>query len=99
MKLKLLFTGIVLLFLCSCIDEKTEVTKLSKYSDGIADDLSLFMPFIPLGMSTAGEFVSLVEVEEVFEWMKKNPEAINNKKLSFLKELNEDMNPIVILIE
>jgi hypothetical protein len=80
-------------------NKKTGETKLGKYSDAIADDLTQFMPFVPLGMSTAGEFVSLVEVWEVMEWLEKNPGSINNEKLAFLKELNEDMNPIVILIE
>ena len=79
--------------------KKTGETKLGKYSDNIEDDLTRFMPFIPMGMSTAGEFVSLVEVWEVMEWLEKHPEAMNNEKLSFLKKLDEDMNPIIILVE
>ena len=80
-------------------DKKTGETKLGEHSDGIEDDLTNFMPFNPLGMSTVGEFVSIVDAYEVMEWLEKHPEEQNNKKLSFLKELNEDMNPIVILIE
>ena len=57
------------------------------------------MPFKPLGMSTSGEFVSLVEVWEVMDWLEKHPEAKNNKNLSFLKDLDEEANPIVILGE
>lgn len=79
--------------------KKTGVTKISKNSDEIEDDLTHFMPFIPLGMSTSGEFVSLVEAWKVMEWLEKHPEAINNEKLAFLKGLNEEMNPVVILIE
>jgi len=79
--------------------KQTGETKLGKNSDGIEDDLTRFMPFTPLGISTSGEFVSLVEVWEVLEWLENHPEVLNNEKLSFLKELNEDMNPIVILVE
>lgn len=80
-------------------NKKTAETKLSKHKDGIEDDLTCFMPFKPLGMSTSGEFISLVEVWEVMDWLKKHPEAKNNKNLSFLKDLDEEMNPVVILIE
>ena len=80
-------------------DKKTGETKLSKYSDGIEDDLMNFMPFNPMGMSTSGEFTSLVDVNVLMEWLEKHPEKLNNEKLSFIRELNDDMNPIVILIE
>ncbi|MDR0698892.1 MAG: DUF4934 domain-containing protein [Tannerella sp.] len=80
-------------------NKKTGKTKLSNNKEGIEDDLTHFMPFKPLGMSTSGEFVSLVEVWDVMEWLEKHPEAKDNKNLSFLKDLDEEMNPIVILIE
>ena len=80
-------------------DKKTGQTKLSNNSDTIEDDLTYFMPFIPLGISTSGEFVSLVEAWKVMEWLEKNPEAVKHANLSFLKELNAEMNPIVILVE
>jgi hypothetical protein len=79
--------------------KKTGETKLSKFSDTIEDDLSHFIPFNPLGISSSGEFVSLVEAWEALEWLEKHPEAKNNEKLSFLKDLDEEMNPIVILID
>jgi hypothetical protein len=80
-------------------DKETGVTKLGRHSDGIEDDVTRFMPFSPLGLSTAGEFVSLVEAGDVMEWLEKHPEAIDNEQLSFLKELDEDKNPVVILVE
>jgi len=80
-------------------DKITSATKLCKYIDEIEDDITYFMPFTPLGVSTSGEFVSLVEAWEVMEWLEKHPGAINNENLSFLKALDEDDNPIVILIE
>ncbi len=80
-------------------NKKTGKAILSENEDGIEDDLIHFMPFKPLGMSTSGELVSLVEVWEVMDWLEKHPEAKNNKNLSFLNDLDEDMNPIVVLIE
>lgn len=80
-------------------NKQTDKIVLSRNKDGIEDDLTHFMPFKPLGMSTSGEFVSLVEVWEVMDWLEKHPEAKHNKNLPFLKNLDEDMNPIVILVE
>jgi hypothetical protein len=80
-------------------DKQTGKTKLSKFSNAIEDDLTQFMPFIPLGISTSGEFVSIVEAYKILEWMEEHPEAKNNDKLSFIKDLNEESNPVVILIE
>ena len=79
--------------------KKTNKTIFSKNEDTIEDDLNHFIPFKPLGMSTSSEFISYVEAWEVMEWLEKHPEAKNNKNFSFLKNLDEDMNPIVILIE
>ena len=80
-------------------NKQTGSTKLSKYSDEIEDDLTQFMPFTPFGISTAGEFVSYVEAYKAIEWLEKHPEAKNNDKLSFLKNLDEEMNPVIILVE
>ncbi|MDR1114954.1 MAG: DUF4934 domain-containing protein [Tannerella sp.] len=94
-----MFTREVSVLYNGLYDKKTGKTKLGINGDGIEDDLTHFMPFKPLGMSTSGELVSFVEVWEVMEWLEKHPEAKNNKSLSFLKELDEEMNPVVILIE
>jgi hypothetical protein len=80
-------------------NKQTGETKLSKNSEGITDDLNHFMPFTPLGISTSGEFFSLIKVGKMLEWLEKHPEANQNENLSFLKALDEEMNPIVMLIE
>ena len=79
-------------------NKKTGETKLGKNSDGIQDDMSGFMTFKPNAMSTAGELVSMVDAVTVMEWVEKNPEAKNNAKLSFLKDFNDEMNPVVIIV-
>lgn len=73
--------------------------KMSKYDDKITDDLTSFMPFKPLGISSAGEYVGLVEAADVLEWLEENPEAEANEKLNFLNQLAEDSNPVLILVE
>ncbi|MDL2305557.1 DUF4934 domain-containing protein [Bacteroides sp. OttesenSCG-928-D19] len=80
-------------------NKKTGETKLSKYSDAIPDDLTSFMPFKPLEISTSGEFVSLIEADQITEWLEKHPEAEKNEKLPFLKNFNEEMNPVIVLVE
>lgn len=80
-------------------NKKTGQTKLGISKDAIEDDLTNFMPFKPLGMSTSGEFVSSVEAWEIMDWLEENPEAKNNKELSFLKDFDDEMNPIIILIK
>ena len=83
----------------SLYNKKTGEIKLSKNSDSIEDDLTHFMPFKPMGMSTTGEYVSFVQVWEVQKWLEKHPEAKNDKNLSFMKNMDVEDNPIVILIE
>ena len=83
----------------SLYDKKTGEIKIGRNSDAIEDDLNRFMPFKPSGMSTTGEFFSYVEAWEVMNWLDKNPQAKNNARLSFLKGLDAEDNPIVILIE
>ena len=80
-------------------NKNTGSTMLSNNSDAIEDDLTQFVPFTPFGISTTGEFVSLVEAYKIMEWLENHPEAKNNEKLGFLKEFDEEMNPVVILIE
>jgi hypothetical protein len=57
------------------------------------------MPFIPYGMSSSVEFVAFFEAGDIMEWLEKHSEAKNNEKLSFLKNLDEEMNPVIVLIE
>jgi hypothetical protein len=80
-------------------NKKTGETKLSKGSDVIQDDLTGFIPFKPLAISTSGEFVSLIEADDILEWMEKHPGIKNNDKLPFLNELTEDMNPVIVVVE
>ncbi|MDR1380980.1 MAG: DUF4934 domain-containing protein [Tannerella sp.] len=80
-------------------DKETGETRLAAASDAIRDDLTDFMPFRPLSIATSGEFVSFAEAADIVEWLEEHPEAKGNAKLAFLKDLDADMNPVVILVE
>ena len=80
-------------------NKKTGETKIGNFSNAIEDDLTHFMPFAPFGMGTSGEFISFVEAYKIMEWLEKHPEAKDNEDLAFLKQLDEEGNPVVILIE
>lgn len=96
--IKGMFSGKPILY-NSLYYKNTGEMKLCKNEDGIEDDITHFLPFKPLGMSTSGEFISLIEAWKAIEWLNKHPAAKNDQNLSFLKTLDGDMNPIVILIE
>jgi hypothetical protein len=80
-------------------NKNTGKTKLDQLSDGVEDDLTHFMPFIPVGISTSGEFVSILEAFKIMDWIEEHPESKNNEKLSFLKHLDTEQNPVIVLIE
>ena len=61
--------------------------------------MTQFMPFIPYGMSSSVEFVAFLEAGDIMECLEKHSEAKNNEKLSFLKNLDKEMNPVIVLIE
>ena len=96
--IKGLYTDEILLY-NGLYNKTTGETKLGKNSDDIPDDLTGFMPFKPLSISSSGEFVSLIEAFKIMEWIEEHPEAKNNEKLSFLKDFNDDMNPVIVLVE
>ena len=66
-------------------------------ADGITDDLNGFMTFRPKACSMKGEYGMIIDSGTVLEWLEENPEAAQNDKLSVLKELTDDSNPIVAI--
>lgn len=79
-------------------DKKTKETKLSESKEPIVDDLTNFVPFNQITVSTSGEFIGFIEAADVMEWKEEN-EAGENNELGFLKGFTEDMNPIVVIVE
>ena len=56
-----------------------------------------FMAFHPKACSAQGEYGMIIDAGEVMTWLEENPEAAENEKLSALKELTDDSNPVVII--
>ena len=44
-----------------------------------------------------GEYAALLEIGKIDEWMDKNPGIVQEGKLSFLQEINEESNPVMPL--
>lgn len=65
---------------------------------GLTDDLTHFMPFYPI-TCTEGEYAALLEIGKIDEWMDNNPEVVQEGKLSFLQEINEESNPVCVIVE
>lgn len=80
-------------------DKNTRTTKLGEPGKAFTDDLTHFLPFEPTACSSRGEFAALIQSAHALEWLEEHPEAEENEKLAFLKMLNEDMNPVVVLLE
>lgn len=74
-------------------------TYLNKEEAGITDDLTQFMPFFPETCSEQGEYASLLETGNIGEWLEDHPEISKEGKLEFLKEINEDDNPVCVIVE
>ena len=66
---------------------------------GLTDDLTHFMPFYPITCTEEGEYAALLEIGKVDECMDKNPGIVQEGKLSFLQEINEESNPVCVIVE
>lgn len=86
-----LFTGIY--------DKATGTTRMNTYAAGLTDDLSQFMPFFPETSSAQGEYASLLEVGDIQEWLDEHPETAKEGKLGFLQNIDEDANPVCVIVE
>jgi hypothetical protein len=40
-----------------------------------------------------------LEIGKIDEWMDKNPGIVQEGKLSFLQEINEESNPVCVIVE
>ena len=78
-------------------DRKAGTTRMYPEKAGFIDDLNGFMAFCPQTYNSLGEYGMMKSSNEVLIWLEEHPEAVQNKKLSALKKLNEDSNPMVVI--
>lgn len=57
------------------------------------------MPFTPSFLNEKGECASLVQAADILTWLEKHPEVKIEKELGVLKNLNEESNPVVVLVK
>ena len=69
-------------------DKNTKVTNIALAENNFVDDLTHFMPFTPSFLNEKGECASLVQAADILE-----------KELGVLKNLNEESNPVVVLVK
>ena len=63
------------------------------------DDLTNFIPFRPIVHTEKGEFVGILKVEQIQEWLEEHPEVKLEGALAPLKDLAFDANPVVVIVE
>ena len=79
-------------------DKEKHITYMNDANVGLTDDLTHFMPFYPITCTEEGEYAALLEIGKIDEWMDKNPGIVQEGKLSFLQEINEESNPVCVIV-
>lgn len=81
-------------------NKSTGELKISELNKGLTDDLTNFIPFQPLTVSGKGEFAGLILPEEIHEWLdKKEGNGKIPEPISRLKNIKEDDNPVIIVMD
>ena len=80
-------------------NKRTGTTCLSTNRSGFVDDINGFRPFLPTTCGTQGEYAQIVQAVTVLNWLDKHPEAKDNSALAPLFNLDEEDNPVIILVE
>lgn len=72
---------------------------MSEGTNDFTDDLTGFIPFRPIFHTEKGEFVGILKVEDIQEWLEEHPETKLEGALAPLKDLKFDDNPVVVIVE
>lgn len=65
----------------------------------LTDDLTGFMPLTLHTHTTQGEFAAVLETPDIMEWLEEHPDTKLEGSLAPLKNLTDDDNPVVVIIE
>ena len=79
-------------------NKDTQTTQIAK-GQNFVNDIDHFMPLNPRNCNTDNEYVDLVQANTILEWMEEHPEVNPDGKFSFIKGINEESNPVVILMK
>ncbi|MDE6265233.1 MAG: DUF4934 domain-containing protein [Paramuribaculum sp.] len=76
-------------------DRATGKTIISPASEGIADDLSGFMPFRPSMTNSRGDLIGVLTPEEIETWFEEHPDT---PRPEWLDNIKIDDNPVLVII-
>ena len=76
-----------------------ETLMMNPTKEGFMDDLTGFLPFHPKTLTSEGGFVGFLKVEDIQEWLEEHPEVKLEGALAPLKDLADDANPVVVIVE
>lgn len=72
---------------------------MAEGANDFTDDLTGFIPFRPIAYTEKGEFVGILKVEDIHDWLEEHPETKLEGVLTPLKDLAFDANPVVVIVE
>ena len=86
--------------LCNAVYDKENGTLMMHNSkEGFTDDLTNFMPFHPEDFTPKGEYIGALNVWDIQEWIEEHPDVKLEGALAPLKDLADDANPVVVIVE
>ncbi len=81
-------------------DKRDKKVKVAAFDEGMRDDINNFLPLQPSFVTPSGEFAQIVSARTVLEWFEENPTREEwPQEIMRLREVEEEDNPIVILME
>ena len=79
-------------------DKQKGETKASLFEKGIKDDITGFLPIQLMTVSISGEYGGLLSMEDIAKWADKHTDQDLPKELAALRDLDEEKNPVVVLM-
>ncbi len=72
---------------------------IGEAGDGFVDDVNNFLPLRLHYIGDNGEVAGMLPLENIMAWQEAHPNISSEGALSFLKELDEDANPVCVIVE
>ncbi|WP_297902088.1 DUF4934 domain-containing protein [uncultured Parabacteroides sp.] len=83
---------------CVAFDKQKGETRASLFENGIKDDITGFLPIRLTAVSSSGEYGGILSMEDITKWMDKHTGRELPKELATLKDIDEEQNPVVVLL-
>ena len=81
-----------------CPSCKAKLDKDMPFEKGIKDDITGFLPIQLMTVSISGEYGGLLSMEDIAKWADKHTDQELPKELAALRDLDEEKNPVVVLM-